>query len=275
MIVSRTSKWLTYLVLTTFAFLSVYPLIGLLAVALEPPGSLVGGVPLFPESFHLSNFSLVWSQAHLGAAFINSGKIALLTVTFTLICSVTAGYAFGTMRFRGSAVIFSVLMLGLMVPTEAVIIPLYYDLRATPIADTIWAVVFPQTAAGIAFGTFWMRTFFAAAPRELTEAALVDGAPRWKVLWSVLLPLARPAIQTLALLAFLSSFNDFLLPLIMLQNPSIQTVPLSVAAFQGPRVTDQTGVAAVALLACLPVLAVYLFLQRRLIEGLTAGALKG
>jgi raffinose/stachyose/melibiose transport system permease protein len=275
MIVSRTSSYLTYAVLTVFAFLSVYPLVGLLAVALEKPGSLVGGVPLFPESFHVSNFSLVWSQAHLGAAFVNSGKISLLTVTFTILCSVTAGYAFGTMRFRGDKLIFGVLLLGLMVPTEAVIIPLYYDLRATPIADTIWAVVLPQTAAGIAFGTFWMRTFFAAAPRELTEAALVDGAARAKVLWKVLLPLARPAIQTLALLVFLSSFNDFLLPLIMLQNPSIQTVPLSVAAFQGPRVTDQTGVAAVALLACLPVVAVYLVLQRRLIEGLTAGAVKG
>jgi raffinose/stachyose/melibiose transport system permease protein len=274
-IVSRSSKWLTYMVLTTFAFLSVYPLVGLLAVALEKPGSLLGGVPLVPKSFDLANFALVWSQAHLGSAFFNSGKIALLAVTFTLICSVTAGYAFGTMRFPGDNVIFSVLMLGLMIPTEAVIIPLYYDLRATPIADTIWAVVLPQTAAGIAFGTFWMRTFFAAAPRELTEAALVDGASRWKVLWSVLLPLARPAIQTLALLAFLSSFNDFLLPLIMLQNPSIHTVPLSVASYQGARVTDQTGVAAVALLACLPVLLAYLFLQRRLIEGLTTGALKG
>jgi raffinose/stachyose/melibiose transport system permease protein len=244
-------------------------------VALEPAGTLIDAIPALPTSFNLGNFPRVWREAHLGPAFVTSLEIAICTVVLTVALSVAAGYAFGTMRFRGSGVLFGMLLLGLIIPTEALIVPLYYDLRSFGIGDSIWAVVLPQTSAGVAFGTFWMRSFFAAAPRELSEAALVDGARRWQVLWSVLLPTARPAIQTLALLVFLTSFNDFLLPLIMLQDPDTQTVPLSVATFQGPRLTDQTGVAAVALLACLPVVAVYLLLQRRLIEGLTAGAVKG
>jgi raffinose/stachyose/melibiose transport system permease protein len=275
MIASSRSRALTYAVVTLFAFLSVYPLVSLVAVAMQKPGSLVGSVPLFPERLSLENFSRVWGEAHLGPAFVTSIEIAAIVVALTVALSVMAGYAFGTMRFPGANLIFATLLLGLVIPTEALIVPLYYDLRSLGLTDTIWSVVLPQTAASVAFGTFWMRAFFASVPREVTEAALVDGARTRQVLWSVLLPTARPAMQTLALLVFLASFNDFLLPLVMLQAEGTQTVPLSVATYQGPHRTDQTGIAAVALLACIPVVLVFLALQRRLIEGLTAGAVKG
>jgi raffinose/stachyose/melibiose transport system permease protein len=262
-------------VLSAFAFVSVYPLVMLLAIALKPVGALVGNVPLLPNTFDLHNFSRAWDEAHVGPALVTSGEIALIVATATVVFSTLAGYAFATMRFLGSGVLFGLLLMGLVIPTEALIVPLYYDLRDIHLTDTVWSVVLPQTAASVAFGTFWMRAFFAAVPAELSEAAFVDGAYRLQTLRRVLLPAARPAMQTLALLVFLSSFNDFLLPLVMLQDPGTQTVPLSVAAFKGPHTTDLAGTAAVALLACLPVVGVYLFLQRRLIEGLTAGAVKG
>jgi raffinose/stachyose/melibiose transport system permease protein len=269
------SRALTYAVVTLFAFLSVYPLVSLVAIAMQKPGSLVGSLPLLPDRVSFENFSRVWAEAHLGPAFVTSCEIAAIVVLLTVALSVMAGYAFGTMRFPGSDLIFGTLLLGLVIPTEALIVPLYYDLRSVGLTDTMWGVILPQTAASVAFGTFWMRSFFASVPREVTEAALVDGARSRQVLWSVLLPTARPAMQTLALLVFLSSFNDFLLPLVMLQSEGTQTVPLTVATYQGPHLTDQTGIAAVALLACIPVVLVFLVLQRRLIEGLTAGAVKG
>jgi raffinose/stachyose/melibiose transport system permease protein len=275
MMAGRRGTILAHAVTTVFAFLSVYPLINLIAIAMRKPGSLVGSVPLLPDRLSFENFSRAWSEAHLGPAFVTSCEIAVLSVVLTVVVAVMAGYAFGTMRFPGSELIFGILLLGLVIPTEAQVVPLYYDLRSVGLTNTIWGVVLPQTAAGIAFGTFWMRSFFASVPREITEAALVDGARTRSVLWTVLLPTARPAVQTLALLVFLSSFNDFLLPLIMLQGEGLQTVPLTVASYQGPHLTDQTGVAAVALLACIPVVLVFLALQRRLIEGLTAGAVKG
>ena len=266
---------ITYAVLTLFAFLSVYPLISLVAIAMQEPGAVAGNLPLFPQRIEFSSFSRVWDEAQLGPAFVTSLTVAALAVVLTVVCSVMAGYAFGTMRFPGSDLVFGTLLLGLVIPTEALIVPLYYDLRDLGLTDTVWGVVLPQSAAYVAFGTFWMRTFFASMPRELSEAALVDGARTTAVLRSVLLPAARPAIQTLALLVFLSSFNDFLLPLVMLQSPDLQTVPLALASYQGPHRTDPAGIAAVALLACIPVVLVFLVLQRRLIEGLTAGAVKG
>ncbi len=129
-------------------------------------------------------------------------------------------------------------------------------------------------STSVAFGTFWMRTSFASTPQALREAAMVDGAPPRRILWSILVPLGRPAIQTLVVLLFLSSFNDFLLPLVMLQDPTIQTVPIAVSTFLGGRTHDVTGLAAAGLIAALPVMVVYLFFQRRLIDGLLSGALK-
>jgi raffinose/stachyose/melibiose transport system permease protein len=120
-----------------------------------------------------------------------------------------------------------------------------------------------------------MRTFFASTPSELREAALVDGASSFRILWRILVPLARPAIQVMMVLLFLFSFNDFLLPLVMLTNPEIQTVPLSVATFLGARTSDVTGLAAAGVLAAIPVMIIYVVMQRQLVEGLLAGAVKG
>lgn len=275
MIVSSRSKVLSYAVVTAFAFLSVYPILGLVSIALKPANTLYSTVSPIPTSFHFGNFARAWNEGSFGPAFVTSGTITVTVVILATVLSTAAGYAFGTMRFRGSRLLFGILLLGLVIPMPALIVPLYYDLRSLGLSDSKWSVILPQTSLSIAFGTYWMRTFFASTPKELSEAAMVDGASRGRVLRSVLLPTARPAIQTLALLLFLNSFNDFLLPLVMLENPNVQTVPLSVAVFTGPHLTDDTGIAAAALLACLPVMVVYLALQRSLIDGLTAGAVKG
>jgi raffinose/stachyose/melibiose transport system permease protein len=261
--------------LIIFSFLALYPIVRMLGVALEPRGVLVTGDSLIPAHPSLYNITRVWSEGQFGSAFITSTTISVLVVIISTLCSILAGYAFGTMQFRGARSLFYLLLLGLLIPTEALVIPLYYDLQAVQLAGTIWSVVLPQSATSIAFGTFWMRTFFASVPPELREAALVDGASTSRILWWILVPLGRPAIQVLMVLLFLFSFNDFLLPLVMLSNPSIQTVPLSVATFLGSRTNDVTGLAAAGVLAAIPVMIIYVFTQRKLVEGLLAGAVKG
>ena len=122
------------------------------------------------------------------------------------------------MRFRGSQILFYVFLLGLMVPIEAMIVPLYYDLRDLGLADTYWALILPQIGASVAFGTFWMRAFFRGVPRSLVEAARIDGASSWFTLWRVLLPLARPAVLTMTVLLFMWTWNEFLLALVMVSD---------------------------------------------------------
>ena len=179
------------------------------------------------------------------------------------------------MRFRGAQVLFYVFLLGLMVPLEAIVVPLYYDLRDLGLTDTYWALILPQIGTSVAFGTFWMRAFFRSVPRSLVEAARIDGASSWITLWRVLLPLARPAVLTMMRAAV---------------HVDVERVPARArdghrrgpahrAArarfFQGRNASDLTLLAAGAVIVATPVVLVYVFLQRHFIRGMLTGAVKG
>jgi raffinose/stachyose/melibiose transport system permease protein len=162
-----------------------------------------------------------------------------------------------------------------MIPFEAIVIPLYYNLRDIGLTDTYWALILPESALQLSFGIYWMRSFFLAVPRELIEAARVDGARTLRTLVSVLIPIARPAITTMMVLLFMFSWNEFLLPLVMVDSSdATRTAPLGLANFQGRYGTDIPSLAAGSLLVALPVLVLYVFLNRRFIQGVLSGAIK-
>jgi raffinose/stachyose/melibiose transport system permease protein len=193
-----------------------------------------------------------------------------------VLFSVLSGYAFGMMRFRGSVVGFYVFLLGLMVPMEAIIVPLYYDLRDLRLTNTYWALILPQIGLSVPFGTFWMRAYFRSSPNSLVEASRLDGASSFATLWRVLLPPAWPAIATMLVLIFMWTWNEFLLAVVMIQSDDLRTAPLGLAMFAGAyRFRDPTLTAAAAVLVALPIVVVYVFLQRSFIRGMFSGAVKG
>ena len=269
----RSERALNYAILLVFSFIALAPLVGILLAAFQRPEALTTGFSL-PDGLHFDNFERAWKQAEFGSALRSSAIITVTTVAVSTVLSVLAGYAFGTMRFRGDTVLFYVFIVGLVMPFEATIIPLYYDLRRFGLTDTYWGVILPSVALSIAFGTFWMRAFFLSAPRSLIEAARIDGASSLTTLRRVLLPFGRPAVLTMMVLVFMFTWNDFLLSLVMLNSPEIQTAPLKLALFQGRRTSDIQGLAAGAVIVALPVVVVYLFLQRHFIRGMLSGALK-
>jgi raffinose/stachyose/melibiose transport system permease protein len=179
------------------------------------------------------------------------------------------------MRFPGANVLFYVFLLGLMVPSEAVIVPLYFDLRSLQLTDSYVALVLPQVAQSLAFGTFWMRAYFRSTSREVVEAARLDGASTWQVLWLILLPMGRPAVLTMTLLVFMWTWNEFLVPLVMVTDENLRTAPLGLANFQGQYTSGTALLAAGAVLVALPVVLVYLCTQRYFIRGMIDGAVKG
>jgi raffinose/stachyose/melibiose transport system permease protein len=171
-------------------------------------------------------------------------------------------------------VLFYVMLLGIMVPTEAIVVPLFFDLREIGLTNTFWALVLPQTAQSVAFGTFWMRAYFRSSPRSLVEAARLDGAGSFRTLWSVLLPMGRPAVVTMIVLVFMWTWNEFLIPLVMVTDESLRTAPLGLAFFQGQYTSGLSLLAAGAVIVAVPVIVVYLFLQRHFIRGMVDGAIK-
>jgi raffinose/stachyose/melibiose transport system permease protein len=179
------------------------------------------------------------------------------------------------MKFRGSSVLFYVFLIGLVMPFESTVVPLYYNLRSLGLVNTHLGVILPQIALYTAFGVFWMRSFFRSTPMALIEAARIDGASSVRVLWSVLLPLARPAILTLATLYFIWSWNEFLLSLVVLTSPEMQTAPAGLGLFVGERLSDIPGLSAGAIIISIPTVILYVILNRKIISGILQGAVKG
>ncbi|MBB4661544.1 carbohydrate ABC transporter permease [Conexibacter arvalis] len=270
---SRTEQTLTYTILGLFSLLALAPIVGIVFTALQNPDN-VNAFGSF-DGIHLGNFKDAWEQGNFGSYLKSSAIVTVTVVVVAGTLSILSGYAFGLMRFRGSGVLFYVFLLGLMVPMEAMIVPLYYDLRDLSLTDTYWALILPQIATSVAFGTFWMRAFFRSVPRSLVEAARIDGATSWFTLWRVLLPLAKPAVLTMTVLLFMWTWNEFLLALVMVTDEGLRTAPLGLSFFQGRNTSNLTLLAAGSVIVATPVVVVYMFLQRHFIRGMLSGAVKG
>lgn len=273
MITSRTDRFVTYTILGIFSVIALVPVLGILSTAFSDQASLSTGFS-WPKGLHWSNFSDAWTRGHFGSYLGSSILVTVSVVVAAGVLSTLAAYAFGTMRFPGSSLLFYVFLIGLTVPEEALVIPLYYDLRGAGLTDTYWALILPQTAQSIAFGTFWMRSFFRGSPRTLVEAARIDGCSSWTTLWRILIPVGRPAITTMVVITFMWTWNEFLLALVMVSSDDRRTVPLGLVFFQGQHQSDVSLLAAGAVLVALPVVAVYIALQRKFIEGMLSGAVK-
>jgi len=259
----------TYAVLVLAAFLAIYP-VGLVLVKAVQPDAVGAS-----SGVDLGNFADAWVQGEFGRYLRTSVIVTGSVVIGASLLSSLAGYAFGTMRFAGSSVLFYVLLLGLMVPSEAIVIPLYFQLRSVDLLDTYTALILPQIAQSLAFGTFWMRAYFRSTSREVVEAARLDGAGHLRVFWSVLLPMGRPAVVTMMVLFFMWTWNEFLLPLVVIPSGDLLTAPLGLALFQGQYTAGTSLLAAGAVLVALPVVVAYLFAQRHFIRGMVDGATKG
>ncbi len=267
--ISRTERIVNYVILVLFAAQALVPILYILWLALT--SEHIGD----HSWFHPENFVTAWHQGHFSQYMSNSILIAVLVVSAALVLSLMSGYVLGILRPRGSDVLFYLFMLGIMVPSEAIVLPMFFDLRSLGLTDTIWAIALPQIAQSLAFGTFWMRAFFRGVDPSILEAARLDGAGDVRILWSILLPIGRPAVVTQVVLTFMWTWNDFLIPLVMSPTGRMRTAPLGLAFFQGQYTNGSTLLAAGAVLVALPMVILYLLLQRQFISGMTEGAVKG
>ncbi|GED89509.1 MULTISPECIES: carbohydrate ABC transporter permease [unclassified Streptomyces] len=275
MLTSRRQTVIGHAVLAVAAIAALYPFLSVVLLALSKPGTRQSGFTL-PTSISFDNFSEAWSRGLFSQALLSSLIVAAAVVVGTIVLAVLAGYAFAAFPFPLKGLLLGLLLVGLVMPYEATVIPLYYQLRSWHLTNTYWALILPQIGLSLPFAVFWMRTFFVSTPPALREAAAVDGASRFRTLRSILLPMAAPAIGTLATLLFLFAWNEFLLALVLVPDDrSVQTAPLALSFFAGNRRNSNPGVtAAAAVIVALPVLISYIALQRRMISGMLAGAVK-
>jgi raffinose/stachyose/melibiose transport system permease protein len=271
---ARREQLLSYAVLGVFCVVAFYPILSILFLALHERSDLVTGLAI-PDSLNLSTFRDAWELGDFDRGLLNSFVVAASVSVVTAVLSTLAGYAFGAMRFRGSSALFYLLLIGLIFPYEATVIPLYYVFNDVGLTDSLWALILPQIGLSVPFGTFWMRAFFRSTPASLVEASRLDGGTSFATLWRVLLPQAKPAITTMIVLVFMWTWNEFLLALVMISDEDLRTAPLGLAFFRGRNTTDFPLLAAGAVIVATPVVVLYVFLQRHFIRGMLSGAVKG
>ena len=227
-----------------------------------------------PDPWLFSNYSEVVTNAQFWRYALNSTIIAMLTTAVAVIAGVMAAYPLARYHFRGREVLFMVFVLGLLFPAAVAIIPLFILItRDLQLGNSWWGVALPQAAFALPITVVILRPFLMALPRELEEAALIDGASRVGIFWRLALPLSMPALVTVGVLAFVTSWNAYLLPLLLLQD-DMRTLPLGVADYSTQYSSDTAGVLAFTTLAMIPALILFLAMQRRIVGGLT-GAVKG
>jgi raffinose/stachyose/melibiose transport system permease protein len=271
--ITRREITLNYIILGFFSLFSLVPILGVLVVAVTPTAEASATFSI-PSRLDIGNFVAAWAQGRFSQYMLSSVIVTVTTVLVASILSILSGYAFARMRFYGHRVLFYLLLVGLLVPIETYIIPLYYEMRGLGLTDTYASLILPQIAQSVAFGVFWMRIFFAAVPVSLIEAACLDGASDRATLWRILVPVAKPAIITMVMLTFMWTWNDFLLSLVMITSEQLRTAPLALSFFQGEHLTEYALLSAAATIVALPLIILYAFLQRYFIRGMLSGAIK-
>lgn len=267
---------LRYTVLTVLALIFISPLIYMFLTSFKVRGQAVGYPPTWlPNPFSTNAYETIFNAPGTPVLrwFVNSMVAAGANAALVVSTSTLAGFALARMRFRGRNVVFAAVVATLFVPPVILVIPNYLIVGELAWLNTLLAVIIPTAAS--AFGVFFMRQFFLNLPAELEEAARLDGANQWQTFLQVALPLARPALATLALLAFLTNWNDFLWPVYVLFSPEMQTLPAGLSTLQSANAVRYDLLMAGAVVASAPVLALYIFLQRYIIEGVSRSGLKG
>lgn len=253
---------------------SIGPFLYLISVSLMDNQQIFNGT-VIAWPWRLANYPEAWVATKIGTLYWNSIYISTVSMVLTVGISALAGYGLGRLEFPGKPYVYALILIGLTIPLQIALIPLFVNLRWLGLMNTPLALIGPYTAFGLAFGTYIMKAFFEELPRELEEAARIDGASDVRIFWQIMLPLTRPALATISIFLFLQNWNEFLFALTFVTENSMRTMPTGIYTLISSEFYGNYGLLAAALvLFSMPVLILYFIFQQQFIEGLTAGALK-
>ncbi len=269
-------KVLTYLVLALFAFIAVYPITRIITISLRPGDQLLStSLAFIPDNFTFNNYKVLLTETGFLRWMLNSLLVSgVVTVTGVAFAS-TSGYALSRYKFRGQRSLLQGLLVTQMFPATMLLLPLYVMLIKLKLLDSYLGIVIIYTATALPFCVWQMKGYYDTIPHSLEEAARIDGASRWQTFTKVILPLAAPALVITALFSFMTAWNEYVVANVVLQDTNLYTLPLGLKLFQGSMTTQWGLYAAGSLLVSIPVVALFLFLSKYLISGLTLGAVKG
>ena len=261
-----------HVVIVVGAIVMFFPFLWTIITSITPGATLTNAPALIPKNPSLGAYGRLFAERPFAQVIFNSLLLAAITTLIQLVTSSTAAYAFSRLPFRGQNVVFGIYLATMMIPLQVLIVPLFVELKSVGLLDTYLGALLPTFAS--AFGIFLLRQAINQVPRELDEAAMLDGAGHFRTFTQIIIPNIRPPLATLVIFSFMGSWNSFLWPLVVLRSPELQTLPIALAGLQGQYVSDWDVIMAGSIVSILPMLALYIFAQKYVIQGVASSGIK-
>jgi len=264
-----------YLILIVFALTTLFPLVWMGYSSLKSNRDIVKSALALPGTLHPENYLNAWNTAQIGSYFFNSVFVSLVSVVLTMVIAAAAAFILAKFRFRGRRLILGLFMIGLLIPLQAVLVPLFSQMRDLRLLNTPWSLILVYTAFGLPLSLFLMESFISAFPDSIMEACFMDGASVPRIFLAIILPMCGPVIATTTILNFLNNWKEFSFALVFISSEAKKTLPLGLYNFLGAYTADYAGLMAALTIATVPTLVLYLLLQEKIITGMSAGSVKG
>lgn len=267
---------LVHIILVAIAVIQVFPLFWLFTFSLKDNSEIFGGnIAGLPQNWRFENYSTAFLQANVLQYFLNSILVTAVTILITSILGATTAYAVERMRWRGRKAVMGGILLGMMVPIHAVLLPLFIVLSRAKMLNSYWALIIPYVAFGLPMAVYLFTSFMASIPNEMEEAAAIDGCGIYKIFFRIILPLIRPAIATVSIFTFISSWNELMFAVTFISKTEYKTLTVGIMSMVGAYTTKWGEIGAGLMIATIPTIIIYLLLSEQVQNSLVAGAVKG
>lgn len=266
---------LIYISLIIFSLFNVYPIVWMVINSFKSEKEFSLDPFFLPDTWRWENYIEAWKTANLGTFFYNSIFVSIISVIITVLFGALASYFLSRFEFKMNKFVYVLFIFGMIIPIHATLVPMFILMQNLGLLNTRWTLLFPYVAFNLPITIFLLTSFMKAFPKDIEESAIMDGCGIFRIFWSIILPMSRPALATVTILNFIHCWNEFSFALVLINDSSLKTIPLGLANFAGQYNTNYTGQMAGLTMVILPTIVMYILMEKHLVKGMTAGAVKG
>lgn len=271
----KINRGLIYLILIIFTLVNAYPIFWMIMNSFKTGQEFALNPFSIPIKWVLENYSDAWVTANIGKYFFNSLVVGMGAVIIAILTGAFASYFLSRFDFKGRNLLYGFFIIGLLVPIHATLVPMFILMQKLGILNTYWALIFPYVAFNLPITIFLLTSFMSSFSKEIEESAIMDGCGVFRMFWTIILPMSRPAIATAVILNFINNWNEFSFALVLINDKALNTLPLGLANFAGQYTTNYTAQMAGLTMVLIPTILFYLIMEKQIVEGMTEGAVKG